>query len=420
MNHFSGFKFQDRASSKLSPTFIILITEIVKLRLSSRNISRRLLDKFVIRAALTTMADSTEVLNNVKDYYGKVLQSTADLKTQACVTPGKALNKQVKSAMSEVHEEVTARYYGCGLIIPPGVQGARVLDLGSGSGRDCYALSRLVGQSGEVVGVDMTSEQIDVANQYIQYHTDKFGYDKPNVSFVQGYIEKLVEAGLQPNYFDIIVSNCVVNLSPDKKAVLSEGFKVLKPGGELYFSDVYSDTELSDEIRKDNVLWGECISGALHWKTLHSLAKEVGFTKPHLVSCSPINIDRDDFNKVLGGAKFCSATYRLFKLPEKHTKYSGGQVIYNGEIPGHEDTFQLDHKTELAAGDPVCLSGELVTVLRNSRLAEEFEFDPTAKEVCCLSVAEGEDPFSVIQDKEQRGEKVESACCGPSNKSGCC
>jgi len=131
----------------------------------------------------------------------------------------------------------------------------------------------------------MTSEQIDVANQYIQYHTDKFGYDKPNVSFVQGYIEKLVEAGLQPNYFDIIVSNCVVNLSPDKKAVLSEGFKVLKPGGELYFSDVYSDTELSDEIRKDNVLWGECISGALHWKTLHSLAKEVGFTKPHLVSC---------------------------------------------------------------------------------------------------------------------------------------
>ena len=364
------------------------------------------------------MADSTEVLNNVKDYYGKVLQSASDLKTQACVTPGKALNNYVKSAISEVHQEVVARYYGCGLVIPPGVQGARVLDLGSGSGRDCYALSKLVGKTGEVVGVDMTSEQIDVANQYIQYHTEKFGYEKPNVAFVQGYIDNLMGAGLQPDYFDIIVSNCVVNLVPDKKAVLSEVYKVLKPGGELYFSDVYCDTVLSDEVRQDKVLWGECISGALHWSTLHSLAKEVGFTKPYLVSCSPINIDRDDFKQILGGAKFCSATYRLFKLPAGHKKVSGGKVIYNGEIPGHEDSFQFDHKTELAAGDPACLSGEVLTVLKSSRLKDEFEFDPDVKEVCCVKVAEGEDPFLLIQEKEQKGEKIESACCGP--KTECC
>ena len=363
------------------------------------------------------MADSTEVLENVKDYYGKVLQSTSDLKTQACVTPGKALNKYVRNAISEVHPEVTARYYGCGLVIPPGVHGTRVLDLGSGSGRDCYALSKLVGKSGEVVGVDMTSEQIEVANQYIEHHTTKFGYDKPNVSFVQGYIDKLSEAGLQTDYFDIVVSNCVINLTPDKKAVLSEVHKVLKPGGELYFSDVYTDTELSDEVRKDKVLWGECISGALHWKTLHSLAKEVGFTKPYLVSCSPINIDRDDFKQVLGDAKFCSATYRLFKLPEKPKKVGGGKIIYNGEIPGHEESFQFDHKTELTSGNPACLSGEVLTVISNSRLSEEFELDPGVKEVCCVKISDGVDPFVVIGEKESKGEKIEAVCCGPS---ACC
>lgn len=317
-----------------------------------------------------------------------------------------------------MHEEVTARYYGCGLVIPPGVQGARVLDLGSGSGRDCFALSKLVGSSGEVVGIDMTSEQIDVANNYIDYHTKKFGYDKTNVSFVQGFIEDLSGAGLKSDHFDIIVSNCVVNLSPNKTAVLAEAYKVLKPGGELYFSDVYTDTDLPEEVRKDKVLWGECISGALHWSKLHEIAKEAGFTRPYLVTCSPINIERDDFKKILGDAKFCSVTYRLFKLPADHKKVSGGKVIYNGEIPGHADSFQFDHKISLTAGSPACLSGEIVSILRDSRLQDEFEYDPELKEVCCLKMSEGEDPFEVIKGKEKRGEKIESACCGP--KKGCC
>lgn len=372
----------------------------------------------MVSPAQLTMSSSTEVLENVKDYYGKVLQSSSDLKTQACVTPGKALNKHVLNAISAVHPEVTARYYGCGLVIPPGVEGTRILDLGSGSGRDCFALSKLVGSNGEVVGVDMTTEQVAVANQYINHHTELFGYSSPNVSFVQGYIEDLVGAGLQENYFDIIVSNCVVNLTPDKRAVLAEIFKVLKPGGELYFSDVYCDRELEEEVRKDKVLWGECISGALSWNTLHQLAKEVGFSKPYLVTCSPIGIDREDFKRVLGDAQFCSATYRLFKLPVDYKKYGGGKVIYNGQLPGHEDEFQVDHLTSLRAENPTCLSGELVTLLRASRLAEEFEFDPSAEPVCCVKVTEGENPFDVIQQKREKGEKIESACCGP--KTGCC
>ena len=356
-------------------------------------------------------AANSEVLENVKEYYGKVLQSSSDLQTQACVAPGRRVTGPVRDAISSVHEAVSARYYGCGLVLPPCVEGCSILDLGSGSGRDCFALSRLVGSSGKIIGVDMTEEQNTTARQYIDYHTTKFGYESPNVEFVTGYIEDLAAAGLQSDSVDIIVSNCVVNLSPDKMAVLSEAYRVLKPGGELYFSDVYTDTYLGEETRKDKVLWGECIAGALHWEQVHELGQELGFSPPFLVSCSPISIDREDFKAILGDAKFCSVTYRLFKIPPAAKHFASGQVIYNGEVPGHEESLPFDHVTSFTTGTPACVRGEVVTALYNSRFFEEFEFAPGMKEGASQAV-ERENPFDVIEAK------VESACCGPSEK--CC
>lgn len=157
----------------------------------------------------------------VKEYYGKVLQSSDDLKTDACCTDTQIPN-YLKKALSNVQDEVMSRYYGCGLVAPQKLEGMRILDLGSGSGRDCYVLSQLVGESGLVVGVDMTDEQLDVANRHIEYHREKFGYAESNVIFKKGYIECLDELGFEDNSFDIIISNCVINLSPDKNAVLRE------------------------------------------------------------------------------------------------------------------------------------------------------------------------------------------------------
>jgi arsenite methyltransferase len=105
----------------------------------------------------------------VKDYYGKQLQTSDDLKTSACCDASRVPD-WLKPLLARIHPEVMSRYYGCGLVCPPLLEGCRILDLGSGSGRDVYALAQLVGASGQVVGVDMTEEQLAVAESYRAYH----------------------------------------------------------------------------------------------------------------------------------------------------------------------------------------------------------------------------------------------------------
>ena len=130
------------------------------------------------------------------------------------------------------------------------MEATRVLDLGCGSGRDAYALAQMVGPEGGVVGVDMTDEQLAVAEKYVEWHRERFGYASSNTRFLKGYIEKLPELDLPPSSFDVIVSNCVVNLSPDKGAVLRGAYDLLKPGGEMYFADVYVDRRLDEDIKQ--------------------------------------------------------------------------------------------------------------------------------------------------------------------------
>ena len=212
----------------------------------------------------------------VEEYYGKVLTSSSDLKTNACTTSC-APSSDIKALLKNIHNEVSSRYYGCGLVYPPLLEGLRILDLGCGSGQDCYVLAQMVGERGEVVGVDMTDEQLDVARRHVDWHTQAFGYSRPNVRFLKGYIEKLDQLDLEPGSFDVIVSNCVINLSIDKAAVLREAAKLLREGGEMYFSDVYADRRVPQHLVNDPVLYGECLSGAMYWNDFHNLAREVGF-----------------------------------------------------------------------------------------------------------------------------------------------
>ncbi|NXF93261.1 AS3MT methyltransferase, partial [Eubucco bourcierii] len=306
-----------------------------------------------------------------QDYYGKELQKLEDLKTNACVTLARPLSKMMRDALERVHKEVVARYYGCGLVIPECLESCRILDLGSGSGRDCYLLSQLVGERGHVTGIDMTKEQVEVAKKHVAYHMDKFGYQKANVEFLQGYIEKLGDAGLADESYDIVISNCVINLAPDKRTVLHEAYRVLKPGGEMYFSDVYASQHLSETTRKHTVLWGECLAGALYWRDLYSIAKEVGFKTPCLVSASPITIGNKELEDIVGNCCFVSATFRLFKVPD-NSQAGPSQVIYSGGIPGHEGELVFDANFTFKKGEVVDVDAEMAAILQSSRFAEEF------------------------------------------------
>lgn len=309
----------------------------------------------------------------VKDYYGKQLQTSDDLKTSACCDASQ-VPVWLKPLLARIHPEVMSRYYGCGLVCPSLLEGCRILDLGSGSGRDVYALAQMVGAKGQVVGVDMTDEQLAVAENYRAHHAETFGFD--NVIFKQGYIEKLDELGLKSESFDIIVSNCVINLSPDKDAVLREVHRLLKPGGEFYFSDVYADRRVPEVVRNDPVLYGECLGGALYWNDFISLSKRHGFADPRLVENKPLDVTDAKLAERIGNIKFFSATYRLFKLDrlEPACEDYGQAVIYRGTIPNHAHRFILDAHHDIETGKvfPVC--GNTWHMLHDTRFKQHFEF----------------------------------------------
>ncbi len=172
---------------------------------------------------------------------------------------------------------------GCGnpLTIASLKQGETVLDLGSGGGFDCFLSSGSVGETGKVIGVDMTPEMISKARG----NAEKGRFT--NTDFRLGEIEHLPVAD---STIDVIISNCVINLSPEKEKVFAEAFRVLKPGGRLAISDVVSSVELPDEQKNDLSLYSGCIAGASSIDELHALLHNAGFSK---ISIEPKDKSRE-------------------------------------------------------------------------------------------------------------------------------
>jgi len=311
----------------------------------------------------------------VKEYYGKELQKSEDLKTNACCTLTKP-PKHILEALNQVAGEVQAKYYGCGLTIPSHVHGLRILDLGSGSGRDCYIASKLVGETGSVVGIDMTDEQLAVAKAHLDYHRDQFGYKNSNVEFLKGNIEKLDELDLEKGSFDVIISNCVINLATDKQKVLKDAYNLLKPGGEMYFSDVYSDRRIPTSLQQDKMLWGECLSGALYWNDFLRMAKQAGFTDPRAVEDKPITIENQEVEELVGDIKFYSVTYRLWKIEglESDCEDYGQAVSYKGGIPEELLSFKLDDHHVFPKGKILPVCGNTYNMLQETRFKNYFDF----------------------------------------------
>lgn len=321
------------------------------------------------------MNEMSNMEAEVRDYYGKELQSSADLKTNVCCTVVE-FPDSIKSGLANIHDEVLTKYYGCGLTIPSHIEGLDVLDLGSGTGRDCYLLSQLVGEAGSVTGIDMTDEQLAVAIKHLDWHRDRFGYQSSNVNFVKGNIQDLAAAGIESEKFDVVVSNCVVNLATNKQAVIAEAYRVLRDGGEFYFSDVYCDRRLPAELAEDRELYGECLGGALYWNDFQNLAKNCGFADPRIVESHPIEIENNSVAKKVQGYNFYSVTYRLFKIPalEAACEDYGQAVEYMGGVEEQELQFVLDNHHVFEKGRVIPICGNSLLMLQATRYKSFFKF----------------------------------------------
>ncbi len=311
--------------------------------------------------------------DNARTYYGQTLTSSEDLKTSACCTL-EAIPAYHRQLLTHVHEEIRSKFYGCGSPLPPSLEGQVVLDLGCGTGRDAYVASQLVGSSGRVLGVDMTEAQLETARKHLPWHMERFGYAEPNVEFRHGIIEDLSSAGVKDHSVDVVISNCVVNLSPSKESVMAEAFRVLRSGGELYFSDVYADRRVPTALQHDPILHGECLSGAFYDEDFRRLLLRLGCSDYRIVSEAPIEISDPALQEKLGSIQFFSRTIRAFKLSELEDSCEdyGQTATYLGTIKETPDAFVLDAMNRFEKGVSQPVSGNTALMLQASRYASHF------------------------------------------------
>lgn len=251
--------------------------------------------------------DDKEIKKTVKKRYAKFAQNN----TSCCPTCNSTMNgikQQTKSigySTSELKNIPESSIMGLGCGNPTALadlkQGETVLDLGSGAGIDVFLSANKVGENGHVIGVDMTEEMIKKAEKLAKEN----GYK--NVEFRLGEIENLP---VKDNTVDVIISNCVINLSPDKLQTFKEAFRVLKPDGRLMVSDLVTEGVLPDDIKKSFDAWSGCIAGALEKNIYLETIKKAGFRNVEIVSQN--RYTEKEIDKRLVG-KIISIKVRAFK-----------------------------------------------------------------------------------------------------------
>ena len=297
----------------------------------------------------------------VKDFYTEAADTAKeDILNPACYDP---------ALMDHIPEQYRFRGYGCGSpVMDAGItEGEHVVDLGSGRGIECFIAAKQVGPQGRVTGIDMLDPMLAHAREGQAAVAKKLGYD--NMDFRKGYLETMP---LEDDTADLLLSNCVLNLSTDKRSMFSEMFRVLKPGGRLTISDVVCETEPGPEIRNDDTLHGECIAGAQTQKNLCGLLEEAGFESLIMIKRFPY--------RIVGGHQFFSLTFSarkpveaemvktVYRGPLKTAVTPGGTILTPGTV------------TELPEQEAGLLGEQLFIINEEGAVDNIF-----IGESCCLS-----------------------------------
>lgn len=218
-----------------------------------------------------------EIKKAVRERYGEMARQATSCCSAAVRRPGHAERLYSQEELSSLPQSVTDVVAGCGnpTALASLKEGEVVLDLGSGGGIDCFLAANVVGQSGRVIGIDMTSEMLQLARD----NAEKM--QVTNVEFRLGEIENLPVAD---NSVDVIISNCVINLSPDKARVFKEAYRTLKPGGRVMVSDIVLLKELPESVRNDMAAWAGCVAGASQKEEYLATIAAAGFKDVEIIS----------------------------------------------------------------------------------------------------------------------------------------
>ena len=270
----------------------------------------------------------------VREFYGAAAETPqAEL---CCPT------KYDDSAISHIPQDVLDRFYGCGSpMTTAGIrEGETVVDLGSGAGIDVFIAARFVGKTGKAIGVDMTDRMLAVAHENRPKVAAALGYDV--VEFREGYLEKIP---VESKSVDLVTSNCVVNLSPDKPRVFEEIWRVLKDHGRIVISDIVSETEVPPHLKTNPRLWGECLVGALTQEEFLAALERAGFYGLEVLGKT--------YWKDVEGYPFFSVTVRGYKFEKTvGCVFKGHRAVYLG--PGKAFVDEEGHQFPRNESYEVC------------------------------------------------------------------
>src|SRR5919109_270635 len=231
------------------------------------------------------MTTNTPIHEAVREHYAERITNNAsccgplrqaqDCADNCCGSESSLYPAELLATLPEGESTIS---YGCGdpITLASLQPGQTVLDLGSGAGLDCFFAAQKVGETGHVIGVDMTPEMIERARSSAER------LNIQNVEFRQGYLEELP---VENNTVDVIISNCVINLAPDKYKVFAEAFRVLKSGGKFAVSDIVTDGPLPESIKQSLSAWAGCVAGAVEVKDYIAMMESVGFRN---ISITPV------------------------------------------------------------------------------------------------------------------------------------
>jgi ubiquinone/menaquinone biosynthesis C-methylase UbiE len=301
---------------------------------------------------------------------------------------------------ASIDEEGNDSNCTCGTPIPPSVEGCTILDMGCGTGRDTYRAARLTGPNGFVIGIDTGEKLLEEARRNVVPQMSRFGHPKANVDFRQGRFEDLAACGISDNSVDVIISTSAINLSTDKERVFSEIFRVLRTGGELYFSNIFASRRIPNDLATDPLLVGKCLGGALYQEDFRRMLNRLGCADYRVVSRQAVRFDDHTIARRSGMIDFTSMTVRAFKLAtlEDICEDYGQTATYLGTIPGMPHAFSLDDHHCFETGKPMLVCGNTASMASETRFAPHFHVSgdrsrhfgpfpcgpsPTSNNCCC-------------------------------------